>query len=89
MAGIFKAYDVRGVYPTEINEQVARKIGLAFHHILDAEDRAMGNTVIVSRDMRSHSVPLAEAGDNTHELLRGGSHEGLRWHPGHCQSQPG
>ena len=61
MAGIFKAYDIRGVYPDEINEVIARKIGLAFHYILDAEDRAMGNTVVVSRDMRSHSGPLAEA----------------------------
>ncbi|MGB6367520.1 MAG: phosphomannomutase/phosphoglucomutase, partial [Thermoanaerobaculia bacterium] len=61
MAGIFKAYDIRGVYPTEINEATARKIGLSFHNILDAEDRAMGNTVVVSRDMRSHSGPLAEA----------------------------
>jgi phosphomannomutase len=61
MAGIFKAYDVRGVYPTEINEVVARKIGLSFHYILDAEDRAMGNTVVVSRDMRSHSGPISEA----------------------------
>lgn len=30
MAGIFKAYDIRGVYPSEINEEVARKIGMAF-----------------------------------------------------------
>lgn len=61
MAGIFKAYDVRGVYPGEINEEVARQIGLAFQHVLDAEDRARGNTVVVSRDMREHSPPLAAA----------------------------
>jgi phosphomannomutase len=61
MAGIFKAYDVRGVYPGEIDEAVARQIGLAFQHVLDAEDRARGNTVVVSRDMREHSPPLAAA----------------------------
>lgn len=58
MAGIFKAYDVRGVYPDELNEEIARSIGRAFHHVLDEEQ---GSTVVVSRDMRSHSVPLAAA----------------------------
>ncbi len=61
MAGIFKAYDVRGIYPSQIHEEIVRKIGLAFRHVLDDEDRARGNRVVVSRDMRSHSVPLAEA----------------------------
>ena len=27
---IFKAYDVRGIYPTELDENLARKIGAAF-----------------------------------------------------------
>jgi phosphomannomutase len=61
MAGIFKAYDVRGIVPSEINEGIARQIGLAFHNVLDEEDRANGNTVVVSRDMRSHSDGLAKA----------------------------
>lgn len=61
MAGIFKAYDVRGLYPSQLNEEMARKIGLAFRNVLDADDFACGNTVIVSRDMRSHSVPLQQA----------------------------
>jgi phosphomannomutase len=61
MSGIFKAYDVRGLVPAELNEDIARQIGLAFQHVLDAEDRALGNTVVVSRDMRSHSEGLAKA----------------------------
>ena len=61
MAGIFKAYDVRGLYPSQLNEEMARKIGLAFRNVLDEDDFACGNTVIVSRDMRSHSVPLQQA----------------------------
>lgn len=61
MAGIFKAYDVRGIVPTQLNEEIARKIGLAFQHVLDAEDRANGNSVVVSRDMRSHSPGLERA----------------------------
>jgi phosphomannomutase len=59
MAGIFKAYDIRGLYPEELDETTAEKVGLAFRAILDdAED---GGTVVVSRDMRSHSEPLARA----------------------------
>jgi phosphomannomutase len=61
MSGIFKAYDVRGIVPSELNEDLARQIGLAFQHVLDAEDRALGNTVVVSRDMRSHSEGLSQA----------------------------
>ena len=61
MSGIFKAYDVRGLYPDQINEEVARQIGLAFHNVLDATDRSSGSEVIVSRDMRSHSEPLSTA----------------------------
>ncbi|HEV8578138.1 MAG TPA: phosphomannomutase/phosphoglucomutase [Thermoanaerobaculia bacterium] len=61
MAGIFKAYDIRGIVPTQLNEEIARQIGLAFQHVLDAEDRANGNTVVVSRDMRSHSPGLEKA----------------------------
>jgi phosphomannomutase len=61
MAGIFKAYDVRGIYPEQLNEGIARNIGLAFREVLDDEDRACGRTVVVSRDMRAHSPALAAA----------------------------
>ena len=61
MAGIFKAYDVRGIYPDQLDEELARKIGFAVQFILDDEDRAASNTVVVSRDMRSHSTPLKAA----------------------------
>ena len=43
MAGIFKAYDVRGLVPQQLDEEIARKIGLAFQFVLDEEDRANGN----------------------------------------------
>ncbi len=61
MAGIFKAYDVRGIVPQQLDAEIAQKIGLAFQHVLDAEDRALGNTVVVSRDMRATSENLAAA----------------------------
>ena len=57
MAGIFKAYDVRGLYPEQLDEAMARKIGQAFQHLLTDDP----GQVVVSRDMRSHSVPLCEA----------------------------
>ena len=43
---IFKAYDIRGIYPTELNEAIATAIGRAFVTFLGAE------TVVVGRDMR-------------------------------------
>jgi phosphomannomutase len=61
MAGIFKAYDVRGIYPTEIHEQIAEQIGRAFWHVLAADGFPSGKSVVVSRDMRSHSAPLQAA----------------------------
>jgi len=61
MAGIFKAYDIRGLYPSQLDEAIARKIGLSFHHLLDPAALRRSNAVAVGRDMRSHSVPLQEA----------------------------
>jgi phosphomannomutase len=53
--GIFKAYDVRGTYPEEISEDVARAIGAAFVAYLGAKRIAVG------RDMRLSSPGLAAA----------------------------
>ncbi|HSO23263.1 MAG TPA: phosphomannomutase/phosphoglucomutase [Chondromyces sp.] len=61
MAGIFKAYDIRGTYPDQVDETIAFRVGYHFRDLLDEEDLARGPVVVVSRDMRSHSVPLAEA----------------------------
>jgi len=62
MAGIFKAYDVRGIYPNQLDEAMARAIGRAFPVVLDAADLAHGGPrVVVSRDMRPSSEPLAAA----------------------------
>ena len=61
MAGIFKAYDVRGIYPSELDEKIAEKIGRAFWHVLAADGFPSGKSVVVSRDMRSHSAPLQAA----------------------------
>ncbi len=52
---IFKAYDVRALYPSEIDEAVAREIGRGFVSYLGAKK------IAVSRDMRLSSPALAEA----------------------------
>lgn len=52
---IFKAYDIRGLYPSQLDEQVAHLAGRAFVHLLDAR------TILVARDMRSSSEPLSAA----------------------------
>ena len=61
--GIFKAYDVRGTYPDQIDEEVAYRVARAFARVLaDLRGRATeGLRVAVGHDMRVHSAPLAEA----------------------------
>ena len=61
MAGIFKAYDIRGTYPDQLDETTAFRVGYHFRDLLDEEDLARGPVVVVSRDMRSHSTPMARA----------------------------
>jgi phosphomannomutase len=52
---IFKAYDVRGLYPAEVNEEAARLIGRGFVSFLNAR------RIAVSRDMRLSSPSVAAA----------------------------
>jgi phosphomannomutase len=52
---IFKAYDVRGLYPSEINEEAVQLIGRGFATYLGAR------RIAVSRDMRVSSPALAAA----------------------------
>src|SRR4030095_10682639 len=52
---IFKAYDIRGLYPSELNEDTARQIGRGFASYL--QPKAVG----VSRDKRVSSSAVAAA----------------------------
>lgn len=52
---IFKSYDVRGIYPAELNEDVAYQIGRCFVPLLGAK------TVAVGRDMRPSGETLFAA----------------------------
>ncbi|SEG66786.1 phosphomannomutase [Nonomuraea solani] len=55
LAKIFKAYDVRGVVPDELDEPTAEAVGAAFVEITGAE------SVVVAHDMRASSAPLSDA----------------------------
>ena len=48
----FKAYDIRGEWGTDLNEEIAYRIGYFLHRILDVK------TVLVGRDMRLSSDTL-------------------------------
>lgn len=65
--GIFKAYDIRGVYPDQINEEDAWKIGYATARFLRSllrgyeRGQAITQSLCVGRDMRTHSEAIAGA----------------------------
>jgi phosphomannomutase len=52
---VFKAYDVRGVYPSQLDEEGAYAIGRAYVEQFSVERLAVG------RDMRRSSPSIAEA----------------------------
>jgi len=53
--GLFKAYDIRGLVPEELDEELAYRIGRATARFLEARALAVG------RDARPHSPGLLEA----------------------------
>lgn len=64
---IFKAYDIRGIYPDQIDEEGAWKIGYAaaqfLRSMLSGYQRGQANAqcICVGRDMRTHSQSLSNA----------------------------
>jgi phosphomannomutase len=55
LARIFKAYDIRGVVPDELDEQTAEAIGAAFVAMTGA------SAIVTAHDMRTSSGPLSAA----------------------------
>ena len=55
ISSIFKAYDIRGLSPSELDPTLARRIGIAFVDYLKAK------TIAIGRDMRDTSPGLAKA----------------------------
>jgi len=66
-SAIFKAYDIRGIYPDQVNEEGAWKIGNATAQFLRAllrgyeRGQAKAQSICVGRDMRTHSPAIAKA----------------------------
>lgn len=64
---IFKAYDIRGIYPDELKEEDAWKIGCATARFLRSllrgyeRGQAATQSLCVGRDMRTHSEAMANA----------------------------
>lgn len=54
-ASIFKSYDVRGIYPSELNDDVAYRIGRCFVPLLGAR------RIVAGRDMRPSGAALFDA----------------------------
>ena len=52
---IFKAYDIRGTYPDQFNEEIAYRIARAYAQLLKP------NLVVVGRDMRTSGPSIVEA----------------------------
>jgi len=57
MAGIFKAYDIRGIVGKELTQAMAYKIGRALVTFLRRKGGQCRN-VVVGRDVRMHTEPL-------------------------------
>jgi phosphomannomutase len=68
---IFKAYDIRGIYPNELNEDTAYKIARAYADILKKELKKDNIKVVVGRDMRLSSPSLAE------QVIKGFTDQGI------------
>lgn len=58
-SGIFRAYDVRGLYGQDITPEIFYRIGLAAGHYLLTVLK--GKTIIVGNDIRASSTPLSYA----------------------------
>jgi len=63
MSNIFRAYDVRGIYPDELNEEIARKIAGATAKFLSAHSASSGQVkkIVVGEDARVSSPALRKA----------------------------
>jgi phosphomannomutase len=57
LTAVFKAYDVRGTVPDQVDEDLARAVGGAFVQVTDAA----GTGVVVGHDMRPSSPGMARA----------------------------
>ena len=60
-ASIFKAYDIRGIYPTQLDEELAYKIARAYAEIIKRENKDKEKIeIVVGHDMRLSTPSLKE-----------------------------
>lgn len=52
---IFKAYDIRGIYPDSVNEELAYKLGYAYTKLLKPNGK-----ILIGNDVRTYSKVLKE-----------------------------
>ena len=62
---IFKAYDIRGIYPDQLHKGLAYRLGRAYAHLIQSENKGKDLTIVVGRDMRLSSPELKQS------LIRG------------------
>ncbi|MDD5032728.1 MAG: phosphomannomutase/phosphoglucomutase [Candidatus Pacebacteria bacterium] len=58
---IFGAYDIRGAYPEEVNEDIFCLLGKTFAGFLSEKGDLSKKEIIIGRDTRTSSKPLAES----------------------------
>ncbi len=68
---IFKAYDIRGIYGTEVTEALAYNLGRSFAQFMKKDQGKDDLTLVVCQDMRMSSEPLKA------ELIRGLTEQGI------------
>ena len=81
----FKAYDIRGIYPTELDEEGAYAIGQAYVGQFEPKEIAVG------RDMRVSSPSMAKAlieGATTLAPARGPTSSTSGWSAPRCNISP-
>src|SRR3989344_5218027 len=75
---IFKAYDIRGVYPTDLDEKTAYLIGRAFGAYTKAQKMVVGFDARLSsprladsiiQGINSHNIPVVSIGLCSVELI--------------------
>jgi len=63
MSNIFRAYDVRGIYPEEVNTDIAKRVGnaVAIHLKAPSTHSGQTRTIVVGEDGRISSPELRQA----------------------------
>jgi len=70
-SSIFKTYDIRGIYPDSLDEEITEKIGRAYALILKRENPNKNLAIAVGEDMRLSSPSIKKS------LIKGLTESGL------------